>query len=156
MPGVSSLLFLFICLFNQEAPTPVTLPTPPLSLRGCCLSASLDLFPCAVTTACISLVNDDACIPGRRSCSDTQPLTALPVLPPAGDPVLPHLERFPAVPALHLHTGAPQPQHLRAHLPAVCVAGGGGGAELQPRLQHRQGNTRSLHCAAFSVFVISC
>lgn len=48
----------------------------------------------------------------------------------AGDPVLPHLERFPAVPALHVHSGAAQPQHLRAHLPAVCVAGGGGGTEL--------------------------
>lgn len=52
----------------------------------------------------------------------------------AGDPVLPHLERFPAVPALHVHSGATQPQHLRAHLPAVRVAGGGGGAEFWPRL----------------------
>lgn len=114
-------------------------------------SASSHLFPCAVPTACISLVNDDACIPGRRSCSDTQPLTALPLPPPAGDPFLPHLERFPEVPALHVHPGAPQPQHLRAHLPAVRVAGGGGGAELQPRFQHRQGNSPSLeprviHC----------
>lgn len=48
----------------------------------------------------------------------------------AGDPVLPHLERFPAVPALHVHPGAAEPQHLRAHLPAVRVAGGGGGTEL--------------------------
>lgn len=48
----------------------------------------------------------------------------------AGDPVLPHLERFPAVPALHVHSGAAQPRHLWAHLPAVRVASGGGGTEL--------------------------
>lgn len=60
----------------------------------------------------------------------------------AGDPILPHLEWLPAVPALHVHSGAAQPQHLRAHLPAVRVAGGGGGAELQPGLQYCQGNAQ--------------
>ncbi|KAJ8351385.1 hypothetical protein SKAU_G00228610 [Synaphobranchus kaupii] len=69
-----------------------------------------------------------------------------PSLPPSlplsrllGNPLLPYLEWLPAQPALHLHPGAPQSEHVPNHLPALRVASGGGGAELQPRLQHRQG-----------------
>lgn len=58
-----------------------------------------------------------------------------------GDPVLSHLERHTAEFALRLHAGADEREHVRALLHAVCVAGGGRRPELQPRLQHLQGNT---------------
>lgn len=58
-----------------------------------------------------------------------------------GDPVLSHLERHTAEFALRLHAGADECEHVPALLHAVCVAGGGRRPELQPRLQHLQGNT---------------
>lgn len=56
-----------------------------------------------------------------------------------GDPLLSPLERAAALPALHLHAGATQHQHVPAGLQNLDMASGGGWAELQYRLQHCQG-----------------
>ena len=63
--------------------------------------------------------------PAARHTSCQAHLT--PRLPPphAGDPLLSHLERHAAAPALHLHLGESQRQHQRPGLQGVGVAGGG-------------------------------
>lgn len=61
-----------------------------------------------------------------------------------GDPVLPGVERQPANPPLHLHTGALQHGHHGDQLQAVCAAGGGGGADL-PAQQHAGGGEFRHH-----------
>lgn len=62
------------------------------------------------------------------------------VFGPLGDPILSHLERLSADPALHLHTGETEPEHLWSHLHAVCVAGRRRGTKLHPGLQHLKGH----------------
>lgn len=47
-----------------------------------------------------------------------------------GNPLLSHLERQPASPALHLHAGEVQPGFHRAHLQDLRPAGGRGRADL--------------------------
>lgn len=100
---------------------------------------SLIVYPfvnSSITPSLSQDVNEHSTVPRSVLKCVSSPRSAL----CTGDPILSHLERHTAESALRLHAGADEREHVRALLHTVCVAGGGRRPELQPRLQHLQGN----------------